>query len=137
VQTANIIFPVSPSATFNPLPVSEGGGSSLSVDFDIFNNGLNHIAGIYVTTNNWFTWQVVHAQFVQLITDGEPFPQPVGENWNASFSVDTKVSTFQFVVFCYDLGTTGPTGSASASATPAEIWNTNNGSTFQVTPTEI
>ena len=123
MQTAFFITNVSSSATFNPTPVGEGGGSSLSVSFDIFNRGPNHIAGIFVTTNSWGSWEVVHAQFVQFIAGGEAG----GENWSASFSVGTQVQTFEFVVFCYDLG-----GIDSAP----RIWNTNGGSVFQVTPVE-
>ena|SRR5271165_5949516 len=87
MQTAFSIENVSSSASFNPLPVSEGGGSSLSVSFDIFNNGPNHIAGLFVTSDSWASWQIVHAQFVQFISGGE--------NWSASFSVDTSVRTFE------------------------------------------
>ena len=111
MQTAFSIDNVLSSATFDQ---GEGGeSSSLSVTFDIFNRGPNHIAGIYVTANNWSTWQIVHAQFVTFI-DG-------GENWSASFSVDTKVPTFEFVVFCDDLG--------GVDSVP-RIWNTNGGSVF-------
>ena len=120
MQTAFSIDNVSASATFNPLPVSEGGGSALSVSFDIFSNGPNHVAALYVTADSWATWQIVHASFVQFI-DG-------GENWTASFSVDTRVSTFEFVVFCDDLGGT--------DSVP-RIWNTNGGSVFQVNPVEV
>jgi hypothetical protein len=120
VQTAFSINNVSSSATFNPLPVSEGGGSFLSVSFDIFNRGPNHIAGLFVTTDSWASWQIVHAKFVQFIADGE--------NWSASFGVDTPVPTFEFVVFCDDLG--------GVDSVP-RIWNTNEGSVFQVTPVEI
>ncbi len=122
MQTAFSINNVSSSATFNPLPVSEGGGSSLSVSFDIFNRGPNHIAGLYVTTDSWFTWQIVHAEFVQFITGGE--------NWSASFFVEgtTPERTFEFVVFCDVLG--------GVESVP-RIWNTNGGSVFQITPVEI
>ena len=120
MQTAFSINNVSSSATFNPLPVSEGGGSSLSVSFDIFNNGPNHIAGLFVTTDSWASWQIVHAQFVQFIAEGE--------NWRANFGVDAPVPTFEFVVFCDDLG--------GVDSVP-RIWNTNGGSVFQVTPVEI
>ena len=120
MQTAFSIDNVSSSATFNPLPVSEGGGSSLSVSFDIFNNGPNHIAGLFATTDSWASWQIVHAQFVQFI-DG-------GESWSAGFGVDTRVPTFEFVVFCDDLG--------GVDSVP-RIWNTNGGSVFQVTTVEI
>ena len=120
MQTAFSIENVSSSASFNPLPVSEGGGSSLSVSFDIFNSGPNHIAGLFVTSGSWASWQIVHAQFVQFI-DG-------GENWSAGFSVDTSVRTFEFVVFCDDLG--------GADSVP-RIWNTNGGSVFQVQTVEV
>ncbi len=120
MQTAFFINNVSSSATFNPLPVSEGGGSSLSVSFDIFNQGPNHIAGLFVTTDSWASWQIVHAQFVQFIAGGE--------NWSASFFVDTQVPTFESVVFCDDLG--------GVESVP-RIWNTNGGSVFQVVPVEI
>jgi hypothetical protein len=115
VQTAFSIRDVSSSATFNPLPVSQGGGSSLSVSFDVFNRGPNHIAGLFVTTDSWGTWQVVPARFVRFIAGGE--------NWAASFGVGTRVQTFEFVVFCDDLG--------GVDSVP-RIWNTNGGSVFQV-----
>src|SRR5271165_5384804 len=96
MQTAFSISNVSFSALFNPLPPSEGGGTSLSVNFQVFNQGPNHIAGLFVTTNSWATWQIVPANFVSF-TDG-------GENWVANFSVGTFVGTFEFVIFCDDLG---------------------------------
>ncbi len=117
MQTAFSIDNVSSSATFDQ---GEGGEfSSLSVTFDIFDRGPNHIAGLFVTTDSWKTWQIVHAQFITFI-DG-------GENWSASFSVGTKVPTFEFVVFCDDLG--------GVDSVP-RIWNTNAGSVFQVNPVE-
>jgi hypothetical protein len=116
VQTAFSIQNVSFSSNFQPGGFPQAGGrSSLSVSFDIFNQGPNHIAGILVTTDFWFTWQIVHAQFVQLI-DG-------GESWSASSAVQPVDSpaTFQFVVFCDDLG--------GVDSVP-RIWNTNGGSVF-------
>jgi hypothetical protein len=118
VQTAFYIDNVSSSATFDQ---GEGEESSLSVTFDIFNRGPNHIAGLFVTTDSWGTWQIVHAQFVSF-NDG-------GENWSASLSVPgPKVQTFEFVVFCDDLG--------GVDSVP-RIWNTNAGSVFQVNPAEL
>jgi hypothetical protein len=51
-----------------------------------------------------------------------------GENWAANFSVSTHVNTFEFVVFCDDLG--------GVNSVP-RIWNTNGGAVFQATSVEI
>ena len=120
MQTAFSITNVGFSATFNPLPPGEGGGSSLSVNFQVFNIGPNHIAGIFVTTDSWATWQMVPAQFVSFSNGGE--------NWTASFGVSTQVRTFEFIIFCDDLG--------GVDAVP-RIWNTNGGAVFQATTVEI
>ncbi len=120
MQTAFSITNVQFSATFNPLPPSEGGGSSLSVTFQIFNIGPNHISGLYATTDSWATWQVIPAHFVDFGGGGE--------NWAANFSVSTHVNTFEFVVFCDDLG--------GVNSVP-RIWNTNGGAVFQATSVEI
>jgi len=120
MQTAFSISNVTFSASFNPLPSSEGGGTSLTVHFQIFNRGPNHISGLYVTTDSWATWQIVPARFVDF-TDG-------GENWVANFGVTTQVKTFEFVIFCDDLG--------GVNSVP-RIWNTNGGAVFQATSTEI
>ncbi len=120
MQTAFSIQNVSSSSFFNPGGEDEGAGeagasSSLSVSFDIFNQGPNHIAGILVTTDFWFSWQIVHAQFVQFIAGD-------GESWGAGFEVSvSSPATFQFVVFCDDLG--------GVDSVP-RIWNTNGGSVF-------
>ncbi len=120
MQTAFSISNVRFSASFNPLPPAEGGGSSLSVNFQVFNSGPNHIAGLYVTTNGWAAWQIVPARFVSF-SDG-------GENWVANFGVNTQVQTFEFVIFCDDFG--------GVNSVP-RIWNTNGGAVFQATSTEI
>ena len=120
MQTAFSIRNVRFSATFNPLPPTEGGGSSLSVNFQVFDIGPNHIAGVFVTTNSWATWQMVPAQFVNFGNGGE--------NWTASFSVSTRVQTFEFVIFCDDFG--------GIDAVP-RVWNTNGGAVFQATTVEI
>ncbi len=121
MQTAFSITNVSFSATFNPTPSPGEEGSSLSVNFQVFNIGPNHIAGILVTTDSWATWQMVPARFVNF-SDG-------GENWNASFRVSAvEVETFEFVIFCDDLG---------GVDTVPRIWNTNGGAVFQATTVEI
>ena len=120
MQTAFSISNVSFSATFNPLPPSEGGGSSLTVNFQIFNQGPNHIAGIFVTTDGWANWQIVPARFVSFGGGGE--------NWVANFFVSAEVGTFEFVIFCDDFG--------GVNAVP-RIWNTNGGSVFQARSIEI
>jgi hypothetical protein len=117
VQTAFSIKNVSYSVSIITPPPHLGGGgpySVVSVSFDIFNQGPNHIAGIFVTTDSWFTWQVVHASFVQFIADD-------GENWSVSFN-SGEIPSFEFVVFCDDLG--------GVESVP-RIWNTNGGSAFQ------
>ncbi len=120
MQTAFSIQNVTSSSFFNPGGDVGGAGgqtagTTLSVSFDIFNQGPNHIAGILVTTDSWFTWQIVHAQFVQFIAGD-------GESWSAGFGVEGgSPATFQFVVFCDDLG--------GVDSVP-RIWNTNGGSVF-------
>jgi hypothetical protein len=120
MQTAFSITNVTFKASFNPLPPTQGGGSSLSVNFQIFDRGPNHLAGLFVTTNSWATWQVVPAGFVGFSGGGE--------DWAASFGVETQVQTFEFVIFCDDLGGVN---------TVPRIWNTNGGAVFQATVTEI
>ena len=77
MQTAHSITNVSFSATFDPIPPSEGGGSSLTVNFQVFDSGPNHIAGLFVTTDSWATWQIVPSRFASFAGSGE--------NWVASF----------------------------------------------------
>jgi hypothetical protein len=114
MQTAFSITDVTSSPTFNPLPPTMGGGSSLTVNFQILNQGPNHIAGLIVTTNSWATWQMVPASFVRFIG--------TAESWTAHFEVQTRVTTFEFVIFCDDLG---------GVSTVPRIWNTNAGAVFQ------
>ena len=118
MQTAFSITDVTSSPTFNPLPPTMGGGSSLTVNFQILNQGPNHIAGLIVTTNSWATWQMVPASFVRFIG--------TAESWTAHFEVQTRVTTFEFVIFCDDLG---------GVSTVPRIWNTNAGAVFQATVT--
>jgi hypothetical protein len=118
MQTAFSITDVTFTATFNPLPPALGGGSSLTVNFQIFNQGPNHLAGLIVTTNSWATWQMLPATFVRF--------SGTSESWTAHFEVPTRVTTFEFVIFCDDLG--------GVSIVP-RIWNTNTGAVFQATVT--
>jgi hypothetical protein len=118
MQTAFSIADVTFSGTFNPLPPGVGGGSSLAVNFQIFNQGPNHIAGLIVTTNSWATWQMLPASFVRF--------SGTAETWTAQLKVPTRVTTFEFVIFCDDLG--------GVSSAP-RIWNTNAGAVFQATVT--
>lgn len=120
MQTAFSISNVTFSASFNPLPPSQGGGTSLTVNFQIHNRGPNHISGLYVTTDSWATWQIVPGRFVDF-NDG-------GENWVANFGVTTQTKTFEFVIFCDDFG--------GVNSVP-RIWNTNGGAVFQATSTEV
>jgi len=113
MQTAFNITNVTFSATFDPEPPE----NALLVNFQIFNKGPNHVAGIIVTTNDWVTSQVAPARFVSF-SDG-------GENWSVSFSGGTPGSTFEFVIFCDDFG--------GVDFVP-RIWNTNGGSVFQAVP---
>jgi hypothetical protein len=116
MQTAFSIADVTSSATFNPLPPGLGGGSTLRVNFQIFNQGPNHIAGLIVTTNSWATWQMLPASFVRF--------SGTAETWTAQLEIPTRVTTFEFVIFCDDLG--------GVSSAP-RIWNTNAGAVFQAT----
>jgi hypothetical protein len=118
MQTAFSITDVTFSATFNSLPQALGGGSSLTVNFQIFNQGPNHLAGLLVTTNSWATWQMLPASFVRF--------SGTSESWTAHFEVPTRVTTFEFVIFCDDLG---------GVSTVPRIWNTNAGAVFQATVT--
>ena len=102
---------VGPVPTFFP---------QLSVQFQIFNIGPNHVAGIIVTTNSWVTSQIVPAAFQEF---GEGF-----ELWHVSFPSSpggpAAPVTFEFVVFCDDFG--------GVNSVP-RIWNTNGGAVFQQT----
>jgi len=108
--------PGSPAPVFLP---------RLSVNFQIFNSGPNHVAGLIVTTDSWVTSQVAPASFQGF---GAGF-----EFWSATFPSSTSglpvVSapvtpvTFEFVIFCDDFGGVN---------TVPRIWNTNGGFVFQV-----
>ena len=50
------------NVTFSADPVAPG-LISLSVDFQIFNNGPSHVAGLVVTTDFWRTSQIAPAAF--------------------------------------------------------------------------
>ena len=87
----------------------------LEVNFQIFNNGPSHVAGLVVTTDFWITSQVAIAKF-QGFGGGFEF-------WQATFSVSVSPPvTFEFVVFCDDFG--------GIDSVP-RIWNTNGGNRFQ------
>jgi hypothetical protein len=113
VQTALSITNVTFSASFNPIPPSQGGGSSLSVGFDVLGRGPNHIAGMYVTADSWGNWEEVHARFSNFTSNGE--------HWTAGVQLPDRIRTFEFVVFCDDLGGVN---------TVQRIWNTNGGTVF-------
>jgi hypothetical protein len=108
LQTAFSISNVSFSAN----PVAPG-VVALRVDFQVFNNGPSHVAGLVVTTDFWKTSQVVTAAFQGF---GAGF-----EFWRANFSAAPPV-TFEFVIFCDDFG--------GINAVP-RIWHTNGGNRFQ------
>jgi hypothetical protein len=87
----------------------------LSVNFQIFNNGPSHVAGLVVTTDFWGTSQIAPAAFQGF---GAGF-----EFWRANFSVSgVSSATFEFVIFCDDFG--------GEDFVP-RIWNTNGGNRFQ------
>lgn len=103
-------LPGSPAPVFFP---------QLTVNFQIFNSGPNHVAGLILTTDSWATSQVVPAAFQGF---GAGF-----EFWGAAFPSSPGLSTpvtFEFVIFCDDFG--------GATSVP-RIWNTNGGSVFQET----
>jgi hypothetical protein len=87
---------------------------SLSVDFQIFNNGPSHVAGLVVTTDFWRTSQIAGAAFQGF---GAGF-----EFWRADFQTSGSSATFEFVIFCDDFG--------GLDFVP-RIWNTNGGNRFQ------
>jgi len=91
--------------------------AQLSVQFQIFNSGPNHVAGLVLTTDSWVTSQVVPAAFEGF---GDNF-----EFWGATFPSDSGPAapvTFEFVIFCDDFG--------GVDSVP-RIWNTNAGAVFQ------
>jgi hypothetical protein len=103
-------LPDSPTPVFFP---------QLSVNFQIFNSGPNHVAGLIVTTDSWVTSQIVPAAFQGF---GAGF-----EFWRAIFPSSAGGGppapvTFEFVIFCDDFG--------GVDSVP-RIWNTNGGTVFQ------
>ena len=70
-------FPSGPSPIFVP---------QLSVNFQIFDRGPNHVAGLILTTDSWVTSQIVPAQF-------QGFGEAGGtgiEFWNATFTLSSE-----------------------------------------------
>jgi len=116
---ANVTFTGSLVEGFEPGSPTPVFFPQLSVDFQIFNSGPNHVAGLIVTTDSWVNSQVVTARF-QGFGDGFEF-------WNATFPSSPSGApqapvTFEFVIFCDDLG--------GVDSVP-RIWNTNGGTVFQ------
>ena len=110
MQTAFFINNVSPTIA---TPVS--GLVSVTVDFQIHNNGPAHVAGLVFTTDDWKTTQVVPAVFQGF---GQGF-----EFWSASPpDFAGPPATFDFVVFCDDF---------SGGDQVPRIWNTNGGNRFR------
>jgi hypothetical protein len=90
----------------------------LAVDFQIFNNGPSHVAGLIVTTDFWITSQIAPARFQGF--------GPGFEFWSAHFQVQGQGTNvpFEFVIFCDDFGGVGLV---------PRIWNTNGGNRFRAT----
>jgi|SRR6476646_1623916 len=109
MQTAFSITDV----TFSANPVAPG-LIDLSVNFQIFNNGPSHVAGLIVTTDFWRTSQVAPAAFQGF---GAGF-----EFWRVNHQVPGSALSFEFVIFCDDFG--------GVDFVP-RIWNTNGGKRFQ------
>jgi hypothetical protein len=99
--------------TFSADPVAPG-IVELSVNFQIFNNGPSHVAGLIVTTDFWVTSRIAPAVF-QGFGGGFEF-------WRAGFSAPGAPVTFEFVIFCDDFG---------GDTFVPRIWNTNGGNRFQ------
>jgi hypothetical protein len=111
MQTAFSITNVS----FNADPVAPD-IVDLVVNFQIFNNGPSHVAGLVVTTDFWITSQIAPAAFQGF---GAGF-----EFWQAVFQTPGPPVTYEFVIFCDDFG--------GIDAVP-RIWNTNGGNRFRAT----
>jgi hypothetical protein len=77
MQTAFFIDNVS------PVIASPFGVFSLTVNFQIHNNGPGHVAGLIITTDDWKTSQVVPAVFQGF---GQGF-----EFWQAEPSADVNI----------------------------------------------
>jgi len=111
MQTAFFIDNVSPEIATSPT-----GAFSLTVNFQIHNNGPGHVAGLVITTDDWKTSQVVPAVFQGF---GQGF-----EFWQA-LAQPPAVAILQgseFVIFCDDFG--------GGDQVP-RIWNTNEGNRFR------
>jgi len=108
MQTAYSINNVSFAAD----PVAPG-TVVLTVNFEIYNNGPSHVAGLVVTTNYWVTSTIAPATFQGF---GAGF-----EHWKAEFQTQGPPVTFEFVIFCDDFG---------GINTVPRIWNTNGGNRF-------
>jgi hypothetical protein len=76
------------SVGFNADPVAPG-QVSLSVDFQVHNNGPSHVAGLVVTTDFWKTSHIVPAVFQSF---GQGF-----EFWHADTSAPGPPVKFEFV----------------------------------------
>jgi hypothetical protein len=90
----------------------------LTVNFQVFDRGPNHVAGLIATTDSWKTSQIVTAAF-QGFGAGFEFWRAI---YPASAGGPVAPVTFEFVIFCDDFG--------GVDAVP-RIWNTNGGSVFQ------
>ena len=101
------------NVTFSADPVAPG-VVDLQVNFQIFNNGPSHVAGLMVTTDFWATSHVSIATF-QGFGAGSEF-------WRASFSTSGPPVNFEFVIFCDDFG--------GVDGVP-RIWSTNGGNRFR------
>ena len=111
MQTAFSITDVS----FNADPVAPG-EVSLSVDFQIHNNGPSHVSGLVVTTDFWITSHIAPAAFQSF---GQGF-----EFWHVDFSASGPPVKFEFVIFCDDFG--------GDNEVP-RIWDTNGGNRYLAT----
>jgi hypothetical protein len=101
------------NVTFNADPV-EPGIVDLTVNFQVFNNGPSHVAGLIVTTDFWITSVIAPARFQGF---GAGF-----EFWQGNFSTEGPPVNFEFVIFCDDFG---------GDDIVPRIWNTNGGNRFQ------
>jgi hypothetical protein len=100
------------NVTFSADPVASN-VVDLLVNFQIFNNGPSHVAGLVVTTDFWATSHVAPAAFQSF---GAGF-----EFWRAVFQTPGPPVSYEFVVFC-DYG--------GIDSVP-RIWNTNGGNRFR------
>jgi hypothetical protein len=89
--------------------------TSLTVDFRVHDNGLAHVAGVVVTTDDWRNSRVVHAEFRG---NGDGF-----EYWQAEFLAHEPSAIFECVVFCDDYG---------CDYDVPRVWETNGGHRYRV-----